>query len=263
MSKSNPNQLATATFGPSRVSHANRNKSNVLFIGNSHTEYIYSNKLQINDHVIQKVKSHTLDEASDTVQTHVTADTVATVLQITDNNIKCDDVATACEKTVTLINQIRSINSNPIVLSQTLPRLDSDENNSKASLLNASLITALHSTPGLFMVEHGKLTRAGAPIPSLYSQDGVHLNRLGTAELTKNIKSTLARALGNPPKLSTNRTHNRGDGSGRRYDDLHGYSFGGRHGGSHGRFHGGSRDTNNFNRGPSWYGPYRRGYSEY
>ena len=102
-----------------------------------------------------------------------------------------DEIVKCVLDTCRLANQRGS----KVIWSCIVPRLDNDELNAKAQLVNAMIGMWLTKEDGVTLSRNGNFYNHDVINTSLYTEDGIHVNEKGGGLLAQNTKHSICRAL--------------------------------------------------------------------
>ncbi|CAG2231221.1 unnamed protein product [Mytilus edulis] len=185
-----------------------RNTKHVVLIGTSNIKGIDPNKLS-SKYSAEKHEAFTLEQTDHVIQElEVTPDIL--VLHSLSNAVRSTPNEKSIEYLHTIIDSAKEkFNDTKIVISLPTPRADEESLNNKAQILSLMAKEDLRNEPNVEICDNSNMAFKGSALQKyLDPKDNYHLSLNGTKMLASNIRDTIDRILGLPPRTPMKRNVN-------------------------------------------------------
>ncbi|VDI32908.1 Hypothetical predicted protein [Mytilus galloprovincialis] len=185
-----------------------RNTKHVVLIGTSNIKGIDPNKLS-SKYSAEKHEAFTLEQTDHVIQElEVTPDIL--VLHSLSNAVRSTPNEKSIEYLHTIIDSAKEkFNDTKIVISLPTPRADEESLNNKAQILSLMAKEDLRNEPNVEICDNSNMAFKGSALQKyLDPKDNYHLSLNGTKMLASNIRDTIDRILGLPPRTLMKRNVN-------------------------------------------------------
>ena len=164
----------------------------VIIIGTSNIRFLSREYLSDDGVNIDKVHKYTIEEGENYIdQLDSSDDKDCYLFHILCNDVKSQNEEYCVEGINRIVRKLQDKRPNAkIVLSLGIPR-NSEALNRKIEKINVTLKEKLNGKTNVFICDNSNLFYRGQAYRGMLNEDGLHLSRLGTRTLNKNMKGVI------------------------------------------------------------------------